>query len=257
MKKLAFFSLIFLLATVSAQAVESRETLTLSAADLKALAIDCGAGGLKVQGKEGLERIEVSALLHVRGVSNSEFPEFKKKHMVLKLEKIGSQAVLTAGINERFSLEKLFSGGWDAWIDLDVSLPRRFALDIEDGSGNLEIRAIDGNLKLEDGSGDATLAEIAGAVTIEDGSGDLFLADLKGDLEIEDGSGDIDLKDAGGSVEIDDGSGSIAIRGARGPVIVEDGSGDIDIDGVENDVDIEEAGSGGLSIRNVKGKVKK
>jgi hypothetical protein len=39
--------------------------------------------------------------------------------------------------------------------------------------------------------------------------------------------------------------------------VIDDGSGDIVIDGVEKDVTFKEVGSGGLKIRNVKGKVKK
>jgi len=42
-----------------------------------------------------------------------------------------------------------------------------------------------------------------------------------------------------------------------GSVVVSDGSGSIDIDGVDQDVTIREAGSGGLSIHDVKGKVSK
>ncbi|MDD8013472.1 MAG: DUF4097 family beta strand repeat-containing protein [Acidobacteriota bacterium] len=256
MKKIAFFSLIFLFSLTMAYAAESHETLTLPSAGCSALRIDSGAGDLKVQGKEGLERIEASAILQVRGISESELQQFKKEHVILKLEKIGSKAVLTAKIDEKFSLEKLF-GSREAYIDLTVSLPRGMDLDVEDGSGDTTIRSLDGRLDLEDGSGDVTLDEIAGTVKIEDGSGDLFLANLKNSVEIEDGSGDIDLKDAGGDVFIEDGSGEIRVSRIRGSVKIDDGSGDIEIDGVDMDVNIEEAGSGDLEILNVKGKVKK
>ena len=42
-----------------------------------------------------------------------------------------------------------------------------------------------------------------------------------------------------------------------GKVTVRDGSGSININGVEQEVIIEESGSGGLTIRNVKGNVQK
>lgn len=238
MKKIAFFGMMLLFSLAFVQAAESRETLALPAGGLKALAIDCGAGALKVQGQEGLESVETVAMLRVRGAGEAELREFRKERVTLKLEKVGAKAVLTARIDDSFDLSKLF-GGRDAVIDLDVRVPRRLDLDIEDGSGDVEVRAIDG------------------AVELEDGSGDLFLSDLQGDVKIDDGSGDIELKDAGGAVTIEDGSGSIDLRGAMGPVSVDDGSGDIVIDGVEKDVTIEEAGSGDLEIRNVKGKVRK
>ncbi|HOW45229.1 MAG TPA: hypothetical protein PK919_08675 [Candidatus Aminicenantes bacterium] len=256
MKKIAFFGVIFLSFLALVQAAESRETLTLPAGGLKALAIDCGAGYLKVRGQEGLESIEVAATLRVSGANEAELREFRKERVTLKIEKAGVNAVLAARIDDSFDLSKLF-GGRDAVIDLDVRVPRRLDLDIEDGSGDAEIRDIDGRLDLEDGSGDARMADIRGDAVIEDGSGDLFLERMGGRVKIDDGSGDIELKDAGGAVAIEDGSGSIDLRGVAGPVSVDDGSGDIVIDGVEKDVTIEEAGSGGLEIRNVKGKVRK
>lgn len=257
MKKITLFAAIFLLSLAMAQGAESRETLTLATAGLKALAIDCGAGSLKVQGQEGLERIEVGAILRLGGIGQAELKDFRKEHVVLKLERTGDKAVLTARIKDHFSLEKLFAGGLNAAIDLDVRLPRRLALDVEDGSGDAEIRSVDGGLELMDGSGDVRLEDIRGDVDIEDGSGDLRLGKLGGRVTIEDGSGDIEIDDAGGAVTIEDGSGSIDIRNVLGPVAVDDGSGDIAIDGVAGDVAIEEAGSGGLEIRNVRGRVKK
>ncbi len=292
MKKLAVFCLLFILALAAAFAAEVRETLTLDASGCSALSIECGAGYLKVQGKEGLPRIEVAAVLRVKGIGMGELPEFRKEHVILKLEKIGSKAVLVARIDEKFFLDKLF-GGREACIDLDVSLPRSMNLTVEDGSGNVTINSLGGSLDLKDGSGDATVDEIAGLVKIVDGSGNLFLtalrgglelvdgsgdarlagikgaleiedgsgsldlSDIEGSIEIEDGSGDIELKDAGGDVSIDDGSGQIDLRGIGGSVTIDDGSGDIVIDGVEKDVTIEDAGSGGVEIRNVKGRVRK
>lgn len=239
MKKTTLFAAIFLLALAMAQGAESREILTLAAADLKALAIDCGAGSLKVQGQEGLERIEVGAILRVGGVGQAELREFRREHVALKLEKVGDKAVLTAEIRDHFSLERLLAGGLNAAIDLDVRLPRRLALEVEDGSG------------------DARLTDIRGGVDIEDGSGDLRLENLGGRVAIEDGSGDIELDGAGGDVDIEDGSGGMRVQHVRGSLRVDDGSGGIVIDGVAQDVTIEEAGSGGLEIRNVKGQVRK
>jgi hypothetical protein len=258
MKKIILFVLLLFVAGLTANyAAQSRESLTLAAADLKTLHIDCGAGYLKVQGVDGLEQIEVSAVLDVRGISDNELAEFKKEYVTLKLEKVAGQAELTAKIESGFSLAALFGDRRDARINLDIRVPRRLALAIDDGSGDADIRDSDGNLKLEDGSGDIHLTNIKGQVEIKDGSGDMILSKINGMLQIEDGSGDIELNDAGGDVAIDDGSGETRLNRVLGSVTVEDGSGDIVIDGVEKDVTISEAGSGDVEIRNVKGKVKK
>ena len=258
MKKIILFVLLLFCASLMANyAVQSRESLTLAAADLKALRIDCGAGYLKIQGVDGLEQIEVSAVLDVRGIADNELAAFKKEYVTLKLEKVAAKAELTARIESGFSLASLFGDNHDARIDLDIRVPRRLALAIDDGSGDVDISDSDGNLKLEDGSGDIRLTNIRGQVSIDDGSGDMILAKINGMLQIEDGSGDIELNDTGNDVAIDDGSGEIRLNRTLGSVTVDDGSGDIVIDGVEKDVTIDEAGSGGVKIRNVKGKVKK
>lgn len=257
MKKIAFFCLIFLFSLAMAYAAQSRETLTLAAAGVQSLRIECGAGSLTVQGEDKLDQIEVNAVLVVNGIAESELPGFKKEHVTLTLEKSGDRAVLTASIESDFSLATLFGDVRNARIDLDVRLPRRLALAVDDGSGDCEIRDCDGGLKLEDGSGDTRLANIKGTVNIEDGSGDLHLSDIGGNVEIEDGSGDIMLRACGGDVSISDGSGQTELRDIRGSIWIDDGSGDIVIDGAEKDVTIDEAGSGAVEIRNVKGKVKK
>ena len=240
MKKIILFVLLLVVAGLTANyAAQSRESLTLAAADLKTLRIDCGAGYLKVQGVDGMKQIEVSAVLDVRGIADNELVAFKKEYVTLKLENVSGQAELTATIESGFSLAKLFGEGHDARIDLDIRVPRRLALVIDDGSGDIDIRDSDGNLKLEDGSGDMILNKINGVV------------------QIEDGSGDIELNDAGNDVAINDGSGEIRLNRVLGSVTVDDGSGDIVIDGVEKDVTIDEAGSGDVEISNVKGKVKK
>jgi hypothetical protein len=57
MKKIIFFVLLLFVAGLTADyAAQKRESLTLAVVDLKILSIDCGAGYLKVQGVDGLER---------------------------------------------------------------------------------------------------------------------------------------------------------------------------------------------------------
>jgi hypothetical protein len=257
MKKITLFALLFVAGLTAMYAAQRREALTLAASGMKTLHIDCGAGYLKVQGVEGLQQIEVSAVLDVRGIAEADLAAFKKEYVTLKLEAVAGQAELTAKIESESFWASLFGEHHDARIDLDIRVPRRLALAIDDGSGDADIRDCDGNLTLEDGSGDIRLTNIQGQVSIDDGSGDILLAKINGMLRIEDGSGDIELNGAGNDVDVEDGSGQIRLNAVLGSVTVDDGSGDIVIDGVEKDVTIDEAGSGDVEIRNVKGKVSK
>lgn len=227
--------------------------LNLAADGIKTVEIDCGSGYLKIKGVEGLERIEVEAALVVKGIDEEDIEGFKKRHVKLSLEKKGTSAVLISKIDYS-AISALFKPR-SAQINLDVRVPKNLALVIDDGSGSIEVADIANNVKLDDNSGSTEMNNIKGNVFIDDGSGSIELTSIGGDVEIDDGSGTITLENVSGDVDIKDGSGTIKIFKIGGSVVVSDGSGGIYIDGVDKDVNIKRAGSGSVSIQNVKGKV--
>jgi len=220
------------LAACMAFSAQEVKTLKLAAEGLTKLEIDCGAGFLVVKGAGGLGEIEVKAEISARGIDKDEMKKFIEDHVKLSLEKRGGQAVLTSEIREQ-----LLFFPRDAVIDLTVSLPAGVALAVDDGSGSIDIR------------------DIEGSVVIEDGSGELHVENVRGDLEVDDGSGEIEIRGVTGDVRIDDGSGTLRVVEVGGSLTIDDGSGSIDIDGVGKDLALKETGSGSLHFRNVKGRV--
>jgi hypothetical protein len=150
------------------------------------------------------------------------------------------------------------SGGW--WfafghLDLVVVLPDTLALEIDDGSGHIVVARV-ASLRLTDGSGDVRIEDVAGDLVLADGSGDIEVHGVGGRIEVvRDGSGDIDLGRVAGSVEVlRDGSGDIEVTDVGGSVrIVDDASGGIRIEDVRGDVRIDEDGSGDVDVRRVSG----
>ena len=130
------------------------------------------------------------------------------------------------------------SRGWmEARLDFEVGVPENLPVVVRDGSGEARI-------------------ENVASAEIVDGSGELEIRGIRGNLEVTDGSGQIDIRDVGGNVTIDDGSGSIEVSHVGGSVIVRvDGSGGIDVDDVKGDFIVERDGSGGVDFQRVKGKV--
>jgi hypothetical protein len=232
MRKTAFLAVFILLVCGSLAALDTTKTLTLPAEGLGRLAIEAGAGTLKVTGLEGLAAIEVRAEIVAKGVDDEDLDAFLKDRIELTLEKSGDKAVLVARVREKFRLFDFES----AVINLTVSVPKSLVLEVEDGSGSLVIEDVAG-LRLDDGSGSVRVARIAGEVEIDDGSGGIEITDVAGDVSVEDGSGEIDVRRIGGTVTVDDGSGSISI------------------DEVGKDVRIVSAGSGGVDVNGVKGRV--
>lgn len=214
---------------------EVRE-LTLDSRGIDTLKIDAGAGSMDVVGVPGMTQITVVATIQVTGNDDDRAREKIESDMILSLEKDSDTAELNAWFE---------SSGWN-WgsgdsprISLEVRMPEGLHLDVDDGSGSIEIENIRGDITLEDGSGSLTMKDVGGVV------------------EIDDGSGSISVTGVGGDIFINDGSGSIKVKGVAGSVTIDDGSGSIDVSDVEEDLIIVDDGSGGLDFSNIGGRVRK
>ncbi len=246
--------------TVYAGSLELKETqkLNLSADGIEKIDIKAGAGFLKYKGVKGLSEIRVVADLEVD-------PDSYR----LELNKKGSKAVLIANANTQ-------SFGFvsnSPKIDLTIEVPASLSVEIDDGSGFIEIEGVSGEINIEDGSGSLEATNVSGDLKIDDGSGNVILKDIQGNIklndgsgsieilnvsqsvDIDDGSGGIDIKSVGGKLDIVDGSGSMILRNIAGHVTIDDGSGSIDVKELDDGLTILNAGSGGVSIKNVKGSV--
>ncbi|SNY60457.1 hypothetical protein SAMN06297280_0098 [Arsukibacterium tuosuense] len=218
--------------------LHEERSLSLSGADISQLVADTGAGKLEIIGEEGRELIELQASIYY----------YDSDDIRLSLIRRGNDAVLEAGF-----ASGLYSGN-SPYIDVVVKVPARLALTLDDGSGDAEIRGLQGDLNIEDGSGALRISGGNNA-TVVDGSGDLFIARLSGNLTLEDGSGDADIRQVQGNVTVEDGSGDLNISDIGGVVTIDDGSGDINVNGAGG-LTILDSGSGGLKINAINGPVK-
>jgi len=121
-----------------------------------------------------------------------------------------------------------------ARLDLKLEVPLGMAAMIRDGSGPAEITGL-------------------GSLGVQDGSGSLYIRDIQGDLLVEDGSGELEISGIRGSVEVEDGSGELSIEDVTGSVVLSDGSGSVNIQSVTMDVRVSGMGSGQLSVDDIGG----
>ena len=235
-----------------------KKELSLDAGSLTAMDIEAGSGSLIVKGEQGRSEISVTADVY----TDSKY----KDNYELTLTKSGKSGFLVAKNNSS-------SGFWrgnSPRIDVVVHVPASLMLDINDGSGDIEISDILGNLDINDGSGGLRVKNIGGNIDINDGSGELEVSQVDGSVTIVDGSGSIEVNNVGGNLSIDDGSGSIYAKNINGSANIEDGSGDLTVkkitgivtlDDGSGDIEVDDAGglkilesgSGGLKVNNVKG----
>jgi len=229
------FLILFVFCVSLAFSFEKTERMSLSADGIDKLVVDCGSGFLYVTGEDSLRGIEVEAEIIVKGKSEKDIENYVKNFVKLELKKQGSKAVLISMFKNQFPNINFRT----RVINLTVRVPKDMDVDVDDGSGEVKIAQIDGNIQIDDGSGEITVR------------------DIRGDVEVDDGSGTVDVRNVTGSVTVDDGSGTIEVSDVGENVKVSDGSGSIYIDGVGGDVIIKDDGSGSVKIKNVTGKVVK
>lgn len=219
-----------------------------SADGLRRLSLDVGAGALTIVGAPN------SDVVQVRGRACAGSRD-ELDNMSLRHERRSDELRLRSDVDtDRHWLISMLGWGYGSrYIDIELTVPAGLMLDIDDGSGPINIHDVTGDLRIDDGSGDIVMDSVDGNVVIDDGSGGIDVHRVTGRVEIEDGSGSIMIFDTG-PVQVDDGSGDISIREINGDVlIVDDGSGPIDIQSIRGSVTIEDDGSGNIIVRDITG----
>jgi hypothetical protein len=116
------------------------------------------------------------------------------------------------------------------WIAMRVRMPERIAVDADIEDGDVAIDRV-AALSLLQGSGDVAIQDVAGDVSIDDEEGDLVVDGVGGDAEIRDGSGDLVVENVAGDLDLWDGAGDIVIGEIGGRTeIHESGSGELVIE---------------------------
>jgi DUF4097 and DUF4098 domain-containing protein YvlB len=238
----------FFSANVQASNYSEERKLNIMAKGIQVVDMDCGAGALVVEGNERQD-IKVEAEIEIEGMSDKKAQEFIKDKVELSLERKGNVAYLKSKINDSVWIFK------DARVNLVVALTPYLNLKVEDGSGSIRVRHMDGEVNINDGSGSIEVSDTIGNLSIVDGSGSIDVRNIQGDVTVKDGSGGISTDKISGNLTVVDGSGSIEVNRVAGHVLINDGSGSIDINDVGKDVTIESNGSGSCNISDVKGRV--
>jgi hypothetical protein len=210
---------------------EAERSANIDANASDRLVLIARAGSLRVEGRAGLTRVQVRG----RACASSE----------ALLDQLRLETGRNGGV-VRVEVREFDEGDWTrerdryALLHLVLEVPEGMAADITDGSGETALAGL-GRLHIDDGSGELTLENIGGDVEIDDGSGGITVHGVRGNVTAADGSGDLEVRDVTGSVAIDDGSGSIRVENVQGDLtVVDDGSGSIRHSGVQGRVRIPE-----------------
>ena len=219
--------------------------ISVAASVTDTLELTAGSGDLKVEGRQGLDQVRVTARACA---SDQDYLD----ELQVTLDRAVDDIILTTHYPD---LSGFRFGNNVARIDLMVVIPLNMAVEIDDSSGSMEVSGT-GALSIDDGSGAIDVSGINGSVRIDDSSGSLEVEDVAGDVEIEDGSGSINVRDIQGTLRVRDSSGTIDVVQVGQNVVVErDGSGSIHVRNVGGDFTVRRDGSGEIRYSNVEGRV--
>lgn len=247
--------------------VEKPEELALDLKGISTLVVDMGSDTLHVDGAA-----DADGVLRGRACASSD----KRMQLLsLKQERRGDRLLLTL---ERAHRTIAISFGSDyAYHDLSIKVPPSLAVELNEGSGDafisnvaalsaklgsgdLEARQIQGDLRISVGSGDV-VADSVGALQVDSvGSGDVTVNGVSADTRIGSvGSGDVTVRNGKDGVNIESlGSGDITLSGIDGSVELDHmGSGDLRVTDIDGDVVVNHIGSGNVHAKNVKGEIRK
>ncbi|MGB3180915.1 MAG: DUF4097 family beta strand repeat-containing protein [Cyclobacteriaceae bacterium] len=131
---------------------------------------------------------------------------------------------------------KMWSWSWSSskgksFIRLEV--PSRTRIEVDNSSGNVEVKNIDEDLEVEVSSGNIDIQDVKAELKVEASSGNIYLSDIDGDIESETSSGRQTLNNIRGNIEAEASSGSIRVTNAKGNAELQTSSGQIRLTEVE------------------------
>ena len=212
--------------------------VTIDALGIERVNIDAAEGDLAVQGHADLSQIRVTG----RACAKSEAA-------VQQIQLLSNTEGIDAYIEAKIPSRRGRSS--NATLDLKVAVPSHMALIVRDTTGEVLVRNV-AALQLQDGTGGIEVESVSGGVSITDGTGATVIRGVGGSLQLKDGTGEVEISDVQGSVSVDDGTGAMTVSEVGGSVDLKDGTGDIEVEGIAGSVAVQD-GSGDVSISRVEG----
>ncbi len=140
--------------------------------------------------------------------------------------------------------------------DLEVTLPRKVAIEARGQSGDYEISGTTGDVDLSSGRGDVRLSQVHGNARLEIGRSDLVRAvDITGSLTLDGRGSDIEMENVAGQVTIHGPYvGSLGFKNLAKPLQFEGARNtELRVEAVPGTINMD---LGGFTAQNVKGPVR-
>jgi len=225
------------------QASESFEKI-LAVADLTALEVTTGAGGITVHGGAP-GQVVVAGEVRVGSSSGRTLAEAE----ALAREIAADPPIEVVDGRLRIGRIEDQARRRNVSLSFAITVPADTPVTATTGSGGITVSGMTAGAVVRTGSGGIALNDITGAVEGRTGSGSIRASTIAGAFTAETGSGSVVFEQtARGAVSASTGSGSLTLLGVDGALRARTGSGAIRVTGNPAEAWDVEAGSGSVQI---------
>jgi DUF4097 and DUF4098 domain-containing protein YvlB len=217
--RIAAMSLI-LLAASSASAAEKKLDRTFTVSAGGSLTVDADSASVRVSGVDGNQ---VTVHMTARGRDEDL--------AAMKFEAVQS----SDGVN--VTSRRSQKGRWFLWRSwngeerIEVTVPRRYTVNVRTGGGGIELRDTTGSATLKTSGGDIAAKNVNGNLELRTSGGGILADTIRGDVEADTSGGDVRVLQIDGRINANTSGGSVrcSLKGANRGISATTSGGDVTV----------------------------
>ena len=120
-----------------------------------------------------------------------------------------------------------FSGFHDFDVDIVISVPKNYNLNLSTAGGNVEVRSVTGSVDGSTSGGDVSVQDVEGGVTLGTSGGTVSAEKVKGDIRMSTSGGDVRGREIIGSVVAKTSGGNVNLEATDGEVEARTSGGNV------------------------------
>jgi hypothetical protein len=141
------------------------------------------------------------------------------------------------------------------WVMLDVTVPRKYNLDVTTRGGNIDSEDVDGGVSLATAGGNISVGSLGASAKLETGGGHITVRDVAGDLSAVTGGGHIVAGNISGAATLRTGGGHIRVASIGGIARLGTGGGNVSVEKVAKEL-FADTGGGQIEVGEAAGIVR-
>lgn len=141
------------------------------------------------------------------------------------------------------------------WVTIDVTVPRKYNLDVTTRGGNVDSEDVDGAVSLATAGGNISVGSLGASAKLETGGGHITVRDVAGDLSAVTGGGHIVAGNISGAATLRTGGGHIRVASIGGIARLGTGGGNVSVEKVAKEL-FADTGGGQIEVGEAAGIVR-